>query len=151
MMCSLHQLQVLVMIISLLSSVTSRTCGNGWEHENGRCYKFVRFRTNFVGAMYFCKQLGGGLAEIDDHNEYKTVVRLAKARTFPDFYIGLTDAFSEGNWIQASSYNFQTYFIWSPGEPNNNNRNQDCVRVRSHDSKMDDISCSAHRHFVCEK
>ncbi|XP_071142843.1 hepatic lectin-like [Mytilus edulis] len=150
MMCSLYQLQVLVVIFSLLSSVASRHCGNGWEHKNGRCYKFVRFRTNFVGSMYFCRYFGGGLVEIDGYNEYQTVVSLARARNFPDFYIGLTDAFSEGNWIQASSYNFQTYFSWSPGEPNNHG-NQDCVQVYSADLKMDDLSCSEHMHFVCEK
>ncbi|OPL33709.1 hypothetical protein AM593_06922, partial [Mytilus galloprovincialis] len=78
--------------------------------------------------MYFCKRFGGALVEIDGHNEYQTVVSLARARNFPDFYIGLTDIFSEGTWVKASSYKFQTYFRWSPGEPNNN-RDQDCAQV----------------------
>ncbi|VDH94672.1 Hypothetical predicted protein, partial [Mytilus galloprovincialis] len=130
--------------------VASRKCGNGWEHQNGRCYYFSRFSTNFFAAMYFCKRFGGALVEIDGHNEYHTVVSLARARNFPDFYIGLTDIFSEGTWVKASSYKFQTYFRWSPGEPNNN-RDQDCAQVYRVNSKMDDVWCSENRNFVCEK
>ncbi|XP_076082688.1 perlucin-like isoform X1 [Mytilus galloprovincialis] len=130
-----------------------RSCNIGWIRENNSCYHFSRFATNFYTALSFCKTIGGKLIEIDDQSEWDMIQRHAKNLSFPDFYIGVTDLFSEGDWLKATTLERQNYLIWMNMQPDNFNNNQHCVQVRTSQMvfSFNDFFCDYDRHFVCEK
>ncbi|XP_071142927.1 C-type lectin domain family 4 member E-like [Mytilus edulis] len=126
-----------------------RSCDISWGLES--CYYFSRFATNFYTALSFCKIIGGKLIEIDDQSEWDMIKRHVQGRRFPDFFIGLTDLFSEGDWQKATTLGRQIFLKWANGQPDNQNKDQHCAQVWVSSMTFDDLNCHRDRHFICEK
>ncbi|XP_061111968.1 C-type mannose receptor 2-like [Conger conger] len=79
-----------------------------------------------VSQKRYCVGQGGHLASVHGQVEYTFLQKLTK--TTRPFWIGLTDCQREGYWIwsDGSKLDFNYWNIW---EPNNLNRNEDCVHA----------------------
>nr|KAG5691741.1 hypothetical protein BaRGS_010244 [Batillaria attramentaria] len=84
-----------------------------------------------------CNILGGRMLEVESQAENDFIVQQMSYRTGVDnVWIGLQDFVREGRFVWISTLEPPTYTNWAPGEPNNNdNQNQneggqDCVQLR---------------------
>ncbi|CAC5418361.1 unnamed protein product [Mytilus coruscus] len=102
--------------------------------------------------MSFCKTVGGKLVEIDNYWEFQVLSRMARNRRFPNFWIGITDMYSEGAWQKATTQGRQSYFNWYGSEPNSHGGYENCVEVKARRGmKWNDRACHIRWRFVCEK
>ena len=89
---------------------------------------------NWKDAYNHCKSKGGNLVEIDSEEENTALVEEIKRKGYTErkvnFWIGLTDLGSEGDWRLASSGLKPSYMNWHEGEPNNANGDEDCAWIR---------------------
>ena len=89
---------------------------------------------NWFDAYDHCKSQGGKLVEIDSEEENTALVEEIKRKGYTErkinFWIGLTDLGSEGDWRLASSGLKPSYENWHEGEPNNANGDEDCAWIR---------------------
>ena len=76
---------------------------------------------NWFEANDHCKTEGGKLVEIETEEENTALVEEMQRRGFKDknFWMGLTDRKSEGDWIFESSGKNPSYKNWNTMEANN--------------------------------
>lgn len=72
-----------------------------------------------------------------------------------DFWIGLSDAEQEGDWVWMSSKTLLTssgFSDWNPGQPNNYQQNENCAHLnKAMDYQWNDFACNSDNHYICEK
>ena len=70
----------------------------------------------WVEAIAHCKGEGGKLVEIDSEEENTALVEEMKRRGFKDrnFWMGLTERESHGEWILETSRLKPSYLNWAP-------------------------------------
>ena len=70
-----------------------------------------------------------------------------------DFWIGLNDIDSEGEFRWLNGDVFRNEIVWSSGQPDNHNSNEDCVHLNRYDPSeaANDVPCSYSAHGLCEK
>ena len=129
-------------------------------------------------AKNHCETKGGKLVEIDSKDENMALVgeinrggynviynntyinRRGYVERKMNFWIGLSDVKSEGNWRLASNNLNPSYLNWHKGEPSNET-DQDCARLRivpylPFKNTWSDINCKAKAqghfslHALCE-
>ena len=104
-------------------------------------------------ANNHCKTEGGKLVEIDSEEENTALVDEMTRKGYRDktmhFWMGLTDAETEGVWRLASSSGKPYYLNWLQGEPNNL-PNEDCACFRTRPNSWFDIDCDRSLHAICE-
>ena len=81
---------------------------------------------NWFDAHDYCLEIGGYIVEIDTEEE-ETALLGAFNVYDQDYWIGLTDADTEGEWIWADSGFSPKYTAWAKGEPNDMNNGEDCA------------------------
>ena len=90
---------------------------------------------SWLEADEYCKEDGGKLVEIDSEKENTDLVEEINRRGYPEknmsFWMGMTDAESEGDWRLASSGLKPSYLNWHQGEPKNGNGDQHCALLRA--------------------
>ena len=113
---------------------------------------------SWFAANKHCKKQGGMLVEIDSEEENTALVEVINKRGYTNrnvnFWIGLTDLQTEGDWKLASDYSKPSYLNWHEGEPNNGGGslgNEDCARIRigpepSWNDTWSDTHCRAEIH-----
>lgn len=69
---------------------------------------------------------------------------------FGGVWIGLNDVKSEGNFLWPDGTHV-TYIKWASNQPDNQNENDDCVRMMIDKGAWDDTTCEHILSFVCEK
>ena len=103
-------------------------------------------------ANDYCKGEGGKLVEIEKEEENTALVNEMKRRGFKDrnFWMGLTDRKSEGDWIFESSGKNPSYNNWNTMEANNRwfqmgELDEDCALIwNTQDFK------GIWAHFICD-
>ena len=109
---------------------------------------------NWFDAYDHCKSEGGKLVEIESEKENKALIEEIKRKRYTNrhmnFWIGLTDLGSEGDWRLASSGLKPSYVNWHDNQPNNENGNEDCV-IYNVDQTWYDATCATPFKFVCSK
>uniref|UniRef100_A0A9J7YCG9 C-type lectin domain-containing protein n=1 Tax=Cyprinus carpio carpio TaxID=630221 RepID=A0A9J7YCG9_CYPCA len=133
----------------------SETCesGSGWSAYNGRCFRFFNFLHSWIDAEKQCLGYDGNLASVHSYEEYTFIQDLVKSQTHASTttWLGGYDAVKEGTWLwsDGSKLNLE---IWAPGEPNNYNRNENCIVMNYQSlSNWNDYSCDVEKPFVCVK
>nr|ADI71474.1 putative C-type lectin [Mytilus edulis] len=152
-MVFVYKITALIIVFCLFDYAATYTCSIGWHHGyRDNCYYFSRFSATFWSAMSFCKTVGGKLIEIDNYWEFQVLSRMARHRRFPDFWIGITDMYSEGAWQKATTQEQQTYFNWYESQPSNSGGHENCVEVYTKlGMKWNDRHGDHRLRFVCEK
>ncbi|XP_077997842.1 macrophage mannose receptor 1-like [Glandiceps talaboti] len=121
-----------------------------WNNFNGNNY-FVNYAKQYTygEATQFCDSVSSHLVIIDNDEENTYLKDLAIAGG-SQLWIGLDDIDVEGEmkWADDSR---MTYSGWKKGEPNNFGGNEDCGNIRPADGTWNDMSCSKHNGFICEK
>ncbi len=112
---------------------------------NGHRYFCSRKSENWHTAKRICESNGGYLAVMNSPEENAYVASKLMGATA---WIGLTDERIEGyfEWVDGSPLSFVS---WYPGQPNNQNGDQDHVELMP-DGKWNDQFGHALREYVCE-
>ena len=89
---------------------------------------------NWVKANDHCKGVGGKLVEIETEEENTALVEEIKKKGIKDknFWMGLTDRTSEGDWIFETTSLEPSYKNWDDGEPNDpddGQHDEDCAQI----------------------
>lgn len=130
---------------------------------NGHIYSVYDIKTTWSDAKQFCENIGGHLVTINDANENDYVVSLARDRgTLPAYYIGASDAKSEGVWKWVTGEQFwsgnasgsavnSSYTNWLSGEPNNSGSVEHCAHISSTYSwQWNDTADTSSMGIICE-
>ncbi|XXT25349.1 CotH kinase family protein [Sorangium sp. So ce429] len=97
-----------------------------------------------------CVEQGGHLVSIHDREAQDLVVSGADALQSGNWWIGLTDVASEGDfqWIDGTPYDHER---WASGEPNDAGAGEHCVELASWaDGLWNDMPCDAELPYVCK-
>ena len=120
-------------------------------------------------ANVHCNGEGGKLVEIDSEEENRALAEEINERGYTEakknFWMGLTDRKTEGDWRLESNNKPPSYLNWDndDGQPTNYGGIEDCARLRmgkeSWKDKWSDLSCSTRKsiymgpitlHALCE-
>ena len=93
---------------------------------NGHWYELYDYHMLWDDAKTFCEERGGHLATITDASEQAKMVELIQGGSFCTYFIGCSDAETEGVWKWVTGEPF-SYENWDRGanEPNNTVDNSD--------------------------
>ena len=98
-------------------------------------------------ANNHCKGKGGKLVEIDSEEEQVALNQEIKKRGYRNssrrmnFWMGLTDAETEGDWRLASNGLKPTFLSWHNSEPNDD-EGEDCAWFKGGLKSWYDIECT---------
>ena len=68
-----------------------------------------------------------------------------------NYWIGLTDRDSEGQWVWHDTDNAPTYTDWLVGQPDNSKANEDCALFwKGHGYQWNDANCDYRAEPICE-
>ena len=126
-------------------------CEIGWESLDYHCYFFGSKHLTWDQAWATCQSKNSYLVEFKADHEILFVGKMAGGEIF---WTGANDRNNEGifTWQKSSQRVADKY--WNSGEPNNAHGNENCATMYSHQplfGKLNDISCTAVKAFVCEK
>ncbi|XP_066566472.1 CD209 antigen-like protein B [Amia ocellicauda] len=127
------------------SRCLSSLCPADWQLWHYSCYYLSLESTDWDKASAYCKSTGAHLLIIENQAELQFV----KGRIQDNRWIGLTDRKNEGTWLWNDGTAVRTEF-WNRGEPNNENE-EDCGEIMPAQGKLNDLSCSLQKKYVCEK
>ncbi|MCC7536515.1 MAG: hypothetical protein IT379_09895 [Deltaproteobacteria bacterium] len=113
-----------------------------------RCYEVLTTAVGFDAARGLCRGRSGDLVTFTDTDEETFVLGIVPAGT--SFWIGLTDASSEGTWVWVDGTPFD-YWRWSSGEPDDTRGGQDCARVGAGGGPWSSERCRDSHAAVCER
>lgn len=136
----------------------SDECDFGWEFKTNKCYKFVGENVTGEEARYYCQRWNAQPLTIHSEeeqtwavdyafykNEAKEAVWLGAARNLDGNGSGVI-AWRDGRPMD--------YTNWSPHEPDNRNKSENCVAMndmRKFFGRWIDAPCTLHFHLICEK
>ncbi|KAL3870733.1 hypothetical protein ACJMK2_038777 [Sinanodonta woodiana] len=140
-------------------------CDNGWKEYQGSCYFFAHKNQESMSwraAKEFCDRSDSHLLRLDDQMEFEFITNVLwelfskqieeGIRPEPVYWTGGNDISNEGQWVWSPGDENMIFTIWSQGEPNNENRAEDCVILNYFtEFKMNDINCWEKIKFICEK
>lgn len=118
--------------------------------DNGRCYAGFRGNVSWDEARLSCINILGDdfhLAHIDDVDENLLLTNRLSDR---DFWIGGTDRAEEDVFLWTDNSPVQ-FFGWAPGEPRNDNGDEDCIVFDSGNGRWEADDCDDENDFLCER
>ncbi|XP_069138877.1 protein tolkin-like [Argopecten irradians] len=130
--------------------IEERGCPTDWILLNGVCYKYFPTFETWLEANQTCAMFEGGTLFITEDidlvyevmNPNKVVV-----------WIGLSDITKEGTFMWNDNTPLDTTKLgasWKPGQPNDNDGQEDCVEVNK-SKKLLDQNCDVRtRPYVCQ-
>ena len=121
----------------------------------------------WFAAKEHCARIGGKLVEIDSEEENTALVVEINRRGYTkkkmNFWLGLSDLETEGDWRLASNGLKPSYLNWAFNQPNNKWGNENCARIRIYplldwEDTWSDIDCNSNKgyytwismHAICE-
>jgi len=152
---------ILFLLISILTSSYGQvTCASGWVQNGGSCYLIAPILSG--GLNYgtwdqcnaYCPTSYPGATMFCINNAAENAWIRGQFTNFNLYYIGYTDMPPYGGGIGTKQYGWvsgcsSTYTNWAPGQPNNQNNNQDYAAVDPSSGTWDDIP--HHIHYCgCE-
>ncbi|XP_017289097.1 ladderlectin [Kryptolebias marmoratus] len=149
-------LPLLLCALVLLNGVaesqgTRRFCPRGWSRACGRCFKYVSRHLTWAQAERNCLYMGGNLASIRSHSEYRAVQRIMShcIHNLPSVWIGGSNAAQNNVWLWSDGRRM-TYTNWCRGEPNNHGRIEHCLEMNHGGGKCwNDLNCHLRKPSVC--
>ena len=119
---------------------------DGWDYDNGRCYKKLIGQSTYQVAKIKCEALNSVLPTIESASNAYFVETVSGV---DDTWIGLTDRSQEGVWEWESGSN-SSYRKWSVTRPDGGS-SQNCGVIDGSGIGWDDRSCVAKNKVVCDR
>jgi len=126
-------------------------CPAPWTQLSTGCYRFHESQMTQSEAKKFCEeeqQVPARLVEIDSAEENRAIVaEMQRRNSFSrkiNFWLGITDRHSEGQWLLESTFKSVVFTDWRSGEPDNvgiSGRSADCAFVNELE-KWNDADCN---------
>merc|ERR1712088_1178603 len=141
-------------------------CAAPWTQLSTGCYRFHESQMTQTEAKRFCEEEQGvsaRLVEINSAEENRAIVaEMQRQNSFSrkiNFWLGINDRHSEGDWVFESTGKSVKFTNWNSGEPNNGNGNpgsENCAFINELE-KWNDVDCNGKpsngwkRTALCEK
>ncbi|KAL9970547.1 hypothetical protein ACROYT_G022945 [Oculina patagonica] len=124
-------------------------CQSPWIAFQGSCYARFTQTSSWVGADTHCKSESAQLVKIEsaDENEF---IRQNFLPSGGDYWIGLTDAQTEGVWKWSDGSPLTGYTHWDSNEPTGVNW-ENCGGIRNTGAHWFDRSCTDWKGCICKK
>ncbi|XP_068711105.1 uncharacterized protein [Montipora foliosa] len=135
-------------------------CGPDWYPYKAGCLRFFENHKKWSQANDYCKSSSGGsgtgrLISILSENENENVTQWwsSLSHSKGHYFIGLNDMAAEGTfqWVDGTD---ALYTNWKGKNGPNNNKNKNCVRIRTQNEKnhgkWEIKSCEHSSRFICE-
>uniref|UniRef100_A0A8D3EFV3 C-type lectin domain-containing protein n=1 Tax=Scophthalmus maximus TaxID=52904 RepID=A0A8D3EFV3_SCOMX len=145
---------------NLTSNLNVAACDVGWEPHGGKCYFFSPYDADWDNTRKICQVLGGHLVVIESREE-QSRLREKMEHAEDKFWIGLTDAKTEGEWLWVDGSRLdERVTFWIGYEPDNwkmyNLGGENCVgmgeKVGARNLKCwFDKNCIELHKSICEK
>ena len=123
------------------------------------CARFDTTQRTYEEARQFCSSPDSKLVEIDSIEENTALMeemeKLGYVEEKRNFWLGLTDKLSEGNFVLESTGEAPSFLNWANNEPNNY-KNEDCAEIMAGGfgtgwrGKWNDIWCWYRLGTICE-
>ncbi|XP_045156977.1 perlucin-like protein [Mercenaria mercenaria] len=126
-------------------------CPDTWIQYKGSCYLFVAAKNTFSRAESHCLSLGSHLIHIENDLENEFIRSQLTTLKEKEYWIGLTDAGTEGifKWVDDNST--ASFTDWYRGNPNNGGGNENCVHFRdTYNYTWNDQECAVSYSSICE-
>lgn len=124
-------------------------CDGEVDTEDDEAWLVITTQLDWYGALEACEEVGWQLATIEDEQQMEGLWWYAGPHGIP-FWIGLTDAFYEGDWNWVSGASLDYFENWDYGEPNDYGYIEDCGALRT-EGTWDDRPCDNSYAYVCER
>ncbi|XP_078665668.1 myeloperoxidase-like [Branchiostoma floridae x Branchiostoma belcheri] len=125
------------------------TCPTGYEHFQQNCFKAFPSKDR-SWLLKECMEDDGVLAMPKDAATNAFLVQLKNAVSkVVNFYIGLDDQTTEGQWRFADGTRLGSYNNWNTGEPSNSGSKDCVVLLPGLEGKWSVRSCSS-GYFICQ-
>merc|ERR1712060_166279 len=121
------------------------SCVAPWTKLSTGCYLFHEEPMSQPNAQKFCKSVLSRLVEVNSQEENEAIKAEIIKRGFRsrkvEFWMGITDRLSEGNWTLESTGESLCFSDWKNGEPNDQG-GEDCAHwTSSLEMKWHDFNC----------
>ncbi|XP_061061371.1 C-type lectin domain family 4 member E [Eubalaena glacialis] len=127
-------------------------CPLNWVHFQSSCYFFSTNTMTWSASSKNCSSMGAHLVVINTQEEQEFLYRMKPKRK--EFYIGLTDQVTEGQWQWVDGTPFtESLSFWDKGEPNNIVTVEDCATIRDSSNprqSWNDMPCFFNMFRICE-
>ncbi|XP_076321669.1 lymphocyte antigen 75-like isoform X2 [Tachypleus tridentatus] len=148
-------LMLLLKYSSLVELKEGKECAEGYTYHNKYCYKMAFTDIlPWLEAVEICQKEGAQLVEIDFSIEQEQTFLFSKLQKahFTDYWIGLREHQSKGNWMYSDSSILPKDFnLWGEGEPNSLFL-LECARISTKfNLYIGDMICSSDYHAICER
>lgn len=124
--------------------------GCGVEEYRGREVRFCLGATDWQAAQQTCVSHGLHLANFRDGSEQDDIMVLAGRYAAGRWWIGLTDAASEGAWRWVDGSPINNYVNWASGQPDSGTGDEDCGASSTISVPWHDLDCATALPFICE-
>ena len=129
-------------------------CDPGFSKLGQECFQYHPGRDGigYREAVRICQLEGGQLYEPTDFEQESLVNEFVQSQEeHANYYIGVHDKDTEGNFVYESSGNPVEFVHWDENEPSNHGGEENCVEVVTvKDGKWNDIPCTWKVPFVCQ-
>ncbi|KAM9071497.1 C-type lectin domain family 4 member E [Megaptera novaeangliae] len=127
-------------------------CPLNWVHFQSSCYFFSTNTMTWSASSKNCSSMGAHLVVINTQEEQEFLYNMKPKRK--EFYIGLTDQVTEGQWQWVDGTPFtKSLSFWDKGEPNNIVTVEDCATIRDSSNprqNWNDMPCFFNMFRICE-
>ncbi|XP_053081759.1 C-type lectin domain family 4 member E isoform X2 [Acinonyx jubatus] len=127
-------------------------CPSRWIHFQSSCYLFSTNTMSWASSVKNCSNMGAHLVVINTQEEQEFLFYAKPKRR--EFYIGLTDQVTEGQWQWVDGTPFtESLSFWDEGEPNNIVTVEDCATIRDSSNprkNWNDVPCFFNVFRICE-
>ncbi|XP_015326781.1 C-type lectin domain family 4 member E isoform X2 [Bos taurus] len=127
-------------------------CPLKWFHFQSSCYLFSPDTMSWRASLKNCSSMGAHLVVINTQEEQEFLYYTKPRKK--EFYIGLTDQVTEGQWQWVDGTPFtKSLSFWDAGEPNNLVIVEDCATIRDSSNprqNWNDVPCFFNMFRVCE-
>jgi hypothetical protein len=123
-------------------------CDDCVRHDfEDRHFLFCRWPRTFDDAEAACEARGGALAVPEETAELY-VVYMDTWPVVDTWWLGATDAASEGNWVDPEGQSVRSYAYWASGEPDGGGA-EDCAGWAVTRWGWADEDCASERPSIC--
>lgn len=125
-------------------------CQSPWIAFQGSCYALFTQSSTWNSARDSCRSDSAELVKIESSNENNFIKKNFLA-SGADYWIGLTDEETEGEWKWSEGSSLTGYTHWDPGQPSDTVHYQNCGGIRHSSAVWHDKPCSEWRGRICKK